>query len=123
MMRKVHDTLAAFVHSASVALIVLDRDTLTTTPAYALLVMQSTAAAFHLFYVALYAFSDFERTQNQYKWIEYAISATAGTVAVLTVDEVDLSLVIPLSIVAVLQQAAGLGLDPLRVVYKAGGNV
>ena len=117
--RRFHDSLAAVLQIATVVLIVVDVDVVkkNQTPGVALFVMQTSAAAFHVFYVFLYVSSDFDNTQNQYKWLEYAVSATAGTVALLSVDETDSRIIAPLAVIAVFQQAAGFALDPLRASY------
>lgn len=123
--RRSHDSVAALLHIITVVLMFQDYGVIEDhmTPGVALLVMQITAALFHVFYVLLYVFADFDHTQNQYKWIEYAISATAGTIAVLSVNQVDTNIIAPLAVVAVLQQAAGLGLDPLKASYRYNRKV
>jgi hypothetical protein len=86
-------------------------------PAVALAVMQGSSILFHLYYfyrhfrAYLGYAAPFDDVHNQYKWIEYAISATAGTIAVLSVEYVDTAVVVPIAAGACLQQLGGMLLD------------
>jgi hypothetical protein len=108
--RKFHDTFALVLHAATVVVMIADRAVFDAhpTPAAALAVMQGGALVFHAFYLYLHAYHDFGDYQNQHKWIEYALTATAGTVAALTVtDTHSQTTVVGLAIAACAQQAVG----------------
>ena len=116
--RFANDAVALGVHLGTVAIMAVYSTPFETNrvPAYGLAVMQGTAIVFHIFYVvchiAGYGSDSFNDVQNQFKWFEYAVSATAGTVAVLSAEYVDYEVVIPLAAAAVLQQLLGTALDP-----------
>ena len=118
-LRAFHDGFAVDVHLITVFVMVYYSAPFETHPvsAAALAVMQGSSVIFHLFYVLRHVLGylgytgAFDNVHNQYKWFEFAISATAGTVAVLSVEHVDLSVVVPISCAAVLQQLGGMLLD------------
>lgn len=118
-LRAYHDGIAVDVHVITIVVMALVDSPFRThpVPAVALSVMQGSSVLFHLYYAYrhLRAYAGlgppFDNVHNQYKWIEYAVSATAGTVAVLSVEYVDLSVVIPVAAAAVLQQMGGMLLD------------
>lgn len=116
--RQANDVFALALHVATLGIIATYSDPFQTayTPAVALTVMQGTATLFHVAYLVFHRRGilrvPFDNVQNQFKWIEFAISATAGTVAVLCVESVEYELVIPLAAGAVFQQLLGLNLDP-----------
>lgn len=111
-----HDALAALLHALTVAVMIHDKSVFDRhpTPAAALAVMQGGALVFHLFYLYLHHYHAFGAYQNQHKWVEYALTATAGTVAALTVtDTHESNVVIGLAIAACAQQLVGWSYDQL----------
>lgn len=118
-LRAVHDFIALFTHVITVAVIIIHNDPLKNypVPATALVIMQLSALCFHFGFVMWHVLGyynivePFDKIQNQFKWIEYAVSATAGTIAVLSVESVDLGVIIPISCAAVFQQLGGMLLD------------
>jgi len=110
------DHTALAVHLATVVVMCVVRDPFDShvVPAAMLATMQGTAILWHAMYVVAYRKHAFNDTQNQYKWVEYAMSATAGSVSVLAAGGADTATMIGLAVAAMLQQLGGLKIDMLR---------
>lgn len=123
--REFHDYTAYFLHACTIGVISATNDVFeeNLVPATALTVMQGGAFLFHTFYIVLYMFYNFKMFQNQHKWVEYAVTATAGTVAALTVtDTHSTTTVVFVSIAAFLQQSAGWYLDQMLEELEVASN-
>jgi len=120
--RRGHDVVALVMHFGTFFVMgfVTDPFVADPVPAVLLAAMQGTAFVWHAWYVAAHygswPFKEpfFNGVQNQYKWYEYMMSATAGSTAVLTASGTDTMTVVSLAIGAVLQQLGGRTIDMLR---------
>lgn len=84
MSREFHDKLAALLHPASLLVLCATLSIERFDGALvALFIMQYTASFFHIAYANMYTGGFSLDSPNYWKWIEYAISATAGAVSVL----------------------------------------
>ena len=82
--RRANDTLAVLVHAALLALFVQTLPDFKEPWQWMLLAIEAVSLAFHLWLAAIWFTAPEEwlvgRT-NWYKWVEYAITATLGTLA------------------------------------------
>jgi len=118
--RRFHDVLAVGMHAGTLALYYsLGGDACFanagTLSSLCLVAMEATAVCFHLAYAAMYHIgSGMHGKVNRTKWIEYGISATLGTVGVLTSaksDSMSDSVVAFVATAGCAQQFAGWQID------------
>lgn len=82
--RELHDALALVLHIASLAIALgLDSSFARTTPGALIVTQEVVTIVFHMFYCYNYVYNNARAKPNLYKWSEYALSATLGTVAAL----------------------------------------
>ena len=90
--RKAHDSFAMGAHFVSLGFIINGLVKFPSVAMWGLFAMQSVSFLFHCFYVSLYLTRNERQTefpyglvfpQNQLKWREYGLSATAGAFAVI----------------------------------------
>ena len=115
--RVAHDAIGAVVHPIA-ALLLFYVESLHHDAAWAFLVVQEIiAGAAHVFYSFRHYFSDTDGYRNLWKWVEYAASATAGTLAVLLAagDAPDWWWILLLCVTCASQQAIGYLLETSEV--------
>lgn len=82
--RELHDMAAVVLHTASLAVALgIDNDFASSTPGALAVAQEALTVAFHLVYVYNYYYNNARGRANQLKWVEYAVTATIGTLATL----------------------------------------
>lgn len=117
--REAVDLFACFAHTVLLIAICAENSTADwgSAAGLCLIFMQLVAIGAHAFYFKLLheAYSNFDKMRNPYKWLEYAISATLGTLSVfLSASEgagVDTNTLVLLITLSVTIQTVGYTLD------------
>ena len=86
--RQFHDGFATLVHFISLWFFIDAFQSFPSPAVVALLVMQAVSFTFHASYIYFYYYATDSlqiliQPQNRLKWLEYGVSATAGSVAII----------------------------------------
>ena len=109
--RVFHDFFATILHSISLGVLFTFMFTNYHGAHPFLLVMQGTAVFFHVKYIQMYQSLSDLSTINEMKWLEYAISATAGALAVSFMKNPGFDLISLVVVLSIFQQYGGLLID------------